>query len=134
MLRWALADSVHGVPSDDRDELHVVGLSLDCPDPSALVAFYLDLLGGELLWQNADSAGAQVHGATLVAQRVTPYIPPTWPGTSIVHLDLSAGPYLDKPTARALSLGAIEVHPQPDPRWRVLLDPAGHPFCITTVT
>jgi len=51
---------------------------LDCPDPSALVAFYLDLLGGELLWQNADSAGAQVPGATLVAQRVTPYIPPTW--------------------------------------------------------
>ena len=22
----------------------------------------------------------------------------------------------------------------PDPRWRVLLDPAGHPFCITSIT
>jgi hypothetical protein len=26
------------------------------------------------------------------------------------------------------------MEPQPGTRWRVLLDPAGHPFCITTVT
>jgi len=99
-----------------------------------LAAFYLDLLGGELLWQNADSAGVRVPGVTLVAQRVTPYVPPVWPDASVVHLDLSAASDVDEPSARAVSLGAAEVDPQPDVRWRVLLDPAGHPFCITTIT
>jgi len=32
------------------------------------------------------------------------------------------------------SNSARAAHPQPDRRWWVLLDPAGHPFCITTVT
>ncbi len=119
---------------EDGSTLHVVGVSLDCADPAALAAFYLDLLGGELLWQNEDSAGVRVRGATVVAQRVTPYVPPVWPGTSVVHLDLSAGSDVDGPSARAVSLGAVEVDPQPDARWRVLLDPAGHPFCITPIS
>jgi hypothetical protein len=50
-----------------------------------------------------------------------------------VHLDLSAGAALEEPVARAISLGAVAVEPV-DARWRVLLDPAGHPFCITTMT
>jgi hypothetical protein len=29
---------------------------------------------------------------------------------------------------------AVQAEHQAKPRWRVLLDPAGHPFCITTVT
>lgn len=33
----------------------------------------------------------------------------------------------------ALRLGARRAAEQPDPdRWRVMLDPAGHPFCLTT--
>jgi hypothetical protein len=69
-----------------------------------------------------------------VAQRVADYTRPRWPGTAIVHLDLTAGAELAAPTALALSLGALEAPHQPDARWRVLLDPAGHPFCITTLT
>jgi hypothetical protein len=34
---------------------------------------------------------------------------------------------------RAVALGARPADPQPDPRWKVLLDPAGHPFCLTTL-
>ncbi|MHC8564438.1 VOC family protein [Streptomyces albidoflavus] len=34
--------------------------------------------------------------------------------------------------ARLLTLGAVRPEPQPlAERWRVLLDPAGHPFCLT---
>ncbi|MFG2438870.1 VOC family protein [Streptomyces sp. NPDC048508] len=30
--------------------------------------------------------------------------------------------------------GATKATDQPDPdRWRVLQDPAGHPFCVTTL-
>ncbi len=107
---------------------------MDCEDPSSLLNFYIDLRGGELLWNNTASARARVGETILVAQRVTPYTRPVWPGTSIIHLDLSAGGELEQSSARAVSLGAPEVYPQPDTRWRVLLDAAGHPFCITTMT
>jgi hypothetical protein len=80
------------------------------------------------------SAGVQVPGVLLVFQLVVDYRPPVWPGASIVHLDLSAGERVDEPAQRAIALGARAADPQLDPRWRVLLDPAGHPFCITTLT
>jgi Glyoxalase-like domain len=110
-----------------------VGVSLDCADPDALATFYANLLGGRLLWSEAHSAGVQAPGILMVMQRVPAYQEPAWPGVSIVHLDLTAGDQLDEPERRALALGARRVEPQPDARWRVLLDPAGHPFCITTL-
>lgn len=69
----------------------------------------------------------------LIPQKVADYRPPIWPGGSIVHLDLTAGNQLDEPEQRAVALGARVAQPQSDPRWRVLLDAAGHPFCITTL-
>lgn len=113
--------------------MRFVGVSLDCADPDVLASFYLNLLGGRLLWSNDSSAGVHVPGLLLVMQRVPDYEKPAWPGASIVHLDLTAGDALDEPEQRALELGATRAEPQPDTRWRVLLDPAGHPFCITTV-
>ena len=46
------------------------------------------------------------------------------------HLDLAAE---DIPAAEqhALELGATLAEPQPGDSWRVLLDPAGHAFCLT---
>ena len=115
------------------DNVGVAAVSLDCADPQQLGDFYRALLGGEQLWADAGSVGLRVPGAVLVAQRVEGYRAPIWPGASIVHLDLSAGPDLGASVARALALGASQVPDQPDPRWHVLLDPAGHPFCLTTL-
>jgi hypothetical protein len=120
--------------STGQRDLRFVGVSLDCADPAKLADFYLHLLGGRLLWSGPTSAGLQVPGVVLVTQRVVDYRPPVWPGASIVHLDLMAGEQLDEPMQRAIELGARAADPQLDPRWRVLLDPAGHPFCITTLT
>jgi uncharacterized glyoxalase superfamily protein PhnB len=111
-----------------------VSVSLDCADPDVLAEFYLKLLGGETLWRSADSAGVRVPGVVLAMQRVAGYRPPSWPGSSVVHLDLAAGEDLDRAAARAVEAGAVQAAHQPDPRWRVLLDPAGHPFCITTIS
>jgi hypothetical protein len=77
-------------------------------------------------------------GGVLVPQRVEGYQPPEWPGSPLVHLDLTGGPGtdstgLDGAVARAVAAGAREAAFQPSPRFRVLLDPAGHPFCITTM-
>jgi len=113
--------------------LRFVGVSLDCPDPAELAEFYVQLLGGWVLWSRPTSVGVQVPGLLLIPQLVEDYHPPQWPGASIVHLDLTAGDQLEEPVRRAVALGARRADPQPDPRWTVLLDPAGHPFCITTV-
>ncbi|MBK8078160.1 MAG: VOC family protein [Kineosporiaceae bacterium] len=110
----------------------LVAISLDCPDPQRLADFYLGLLGGRRLWAKDSSVGVEVPGAVLVAQRIEGYRPPEWPGTSIVHLDLSADD-LDAAAERAVALGAT-LPEQRDTRWRVLLDPAGHPFCLTPFT
>lgn len=110
-----------------------VGVSLDCADPVQLAEFYLQLLGGRILWRKDSSVGVQVPGVLLIPQKVANYRRPVWPGASIVHLDLTAGNQLDEPEQRAVALGASVADPQSDPRWRVLLDPAGHPFCITTL-
>jgi hypothetical protein len=49
-----------------------------------------------------------------------------------MHLDLAVE-NVDEAEAEAVHLGAIRATDQPAPdRWRVLLDPAGHPFCLTT--
>jgi len=110
----------------------LAGISLDCPDPQRLADFYRTLLGCRQLWAKTSSVGVEVPGAVLVAQRVEGYVPPVWPGTSVVHLDLTADD-LDTAVERAIALGAT-MSEQRDKRWRVLLDPAGHPFCLTPFT
>ena len=112
--------------------LRVSAVSLDCADHVVLATFYAELLGGTVLWTHENASAVDTGGLVLVPQSVTDYREPEWPGAAIVHLDLTVGASeLDDAVARAVALGARLAHPQPDPRWRVLLDPAGHPFCIT---
>jgi hypothetical protein len=114
------------------ERLHVVAVSLDCPDHQVLASFYVRLLDGELLWTHQNASAVRSGALVLVTQQSADYQKPAWPGASIVHLDLNGDGELDRLVDRALALGAQLAQPQPDPRWRVLLDPAGHPFCITS--
>lgn len=65
------------------------------------------------------------------------HIPPTWPHPGQqqqLHLDVAVTD-LPRAVAEAVELGAVQAQHQPMPDvWRVLLDPAGHPFCLTTAT
>ena len=61
------------------------------------------------------------------------YTAPAWPddGHKQFHLDVAATDP-DATVARAIELGASRPDHQPgEGRWTVLLDPAGHPFCVT---
>jgi hypothetical protein len=107
---------------------------LDCADHQELARFYAGLLEGTLLWTREKAAAVEAGGLVLVMQCVEDYQPPVWPGTSIVHLDLHGDVHVDRLEQRAIALGARPAQTQPDSRWRVLLDPAGHPFCITPFT
>ncbi len=116
--------------------LHLAGISIDCADPAQLAAFYVEVLHGAMEWSSEASAAVRVSpDIVLVCQRVADYRPPAWPSSSILHLDLAGDEGAD-PAAleqRALRAGARVAAAQFDSRWRVYLDPAGHPFCITTI-
>ncbi|GAA5084033.1 VOC family protein [Nocardia iowensis] len=110
-------------------------ITLHCADQEALAAFWAELLGGEIVHRTEEVAVVQTERGALCALRVPGYEPPTWPGGATpnhMHLDLVVDD-LDAGEAEAIRVGArrAEVQPGPD-RWRVLLDPAGHPFCLTT--
>lgn len=47
----------------------------------------------------------------------------------MTHFDFQVGD-LDEAVAEALALGATLASDQPQDTVRVLLDPAGHPFCL----
>ena len=73
-----------------------------------------------------------------IATRADPVIPgrhsgPGWPQESTpkrYHLDFYVDD-LDSAEAQCVELGATRPAHQPNPeRWRVLLDPSGHPFDI----
>jgi hypothetical protein len=75
-------------------------------------------------------------GIFLTVQRVADHRPPDWPDGAIpkqLHLELAVDD-LEGAEGKAIELGALKAPDQPAPdRWRVLFDPAGHPFCITTL-
>jgi hypothetical protein len=109
-------------------------VALDCPDPVALAQFYGAVTGWpvgsvEDDWVELDAGG----GVTLAFQLAPDHRPPDWPdGERLqqVHLDLEVQD-LDLAEREVLALGARAAAVQPDPdAWRVLLDPAGHPFCL----
>jgi hypothetical protein len=89
-----------------------------------------------VLWHTVGSAAIEARGIVLVLQRVANYLPPVWPGTAVIHFDLTLPPgsSLGQSVAGALDAGAELATHQVDPRWVALLDPAGHPFCLTSVT
>ncbi|CAM4521003.1 VOC family protein [Nocardia ninae] len=109
-------------------------ISLDSKDPRGLGLFYRQLLGLELEYESDELVVLQGDGVTLTIERVDDHIPPDWPGNRVpkqMHLDLFVTA-LDTAEQAAIALGASKPDPQPEPdRWRVLLDPSGHPFCLT---
>jgi len=108
--------------------------ALDCADPAPLAEFWAALLEGTVIIQNDDLAVIKTDTILIGTVRVPDYRPPTWPGGDTpkhIHLDLAVQ-NLDEAEAEALRLGARKAENQPGPdRWRVFLDPAGHPFCFT---
>jgi hypothetical protein len=115
--------------------MKLTAITLDCPDPLALAAFSQQATGLEPHPEsNAEFAGLVGTGGLLLGfQRVTGYRAPTWPDQRVpqqLHLDFAVDD-LDEAEARLLAHGAGRAAEQPDEaRWRVLTDPAGHPFCL----
>jgi len=108
------------------------GLVLDCPDPSALATFYGTMLDWKIE-SSPDWADIRAdYGHCLSFQKVDDYTPPDWPWQKVpqqMHLDVIVDD-LDQGEAAVLELGATKHEHQPGTKFRVFLDPAGHPFCL----
>ena len=114
----------------------LAAVSLDAADPAELAAFYRDLLGLTVMWDSPDFVALDGAGIYLTVQRVEDHRPPDWPSGDApkqMHLELAVSD-LEAAEAAAIALGARKPENQASPeRWRVLIDPAGHPFCVTTL-
>lgn len=110
-------------------------VSIDCADPMALGEFWAAMLGGEIAFSSDTTVGIRTEWVWMSALKIDDYVPPTWPEPGVpkqIHLDLAVTD-LDTATAEAVQLGARVTPFQPAPEQRrILLDPAGHPFCLTT--
>jgi len=109
--------------------------ALDCSEPAALAEFWAGLVGGDVAFTSEDFCAVKTANGWLATVRIPDYRAPSWPDAAVpkqMHLDLAVDD-LDAAEAEALRLGATKPDSQPAPdRWRVLLDPAGHPFCLSS--
>jgi predicted enzyme related to lactoylglutathione lyase len=129
--------------------MKVTGPVLNAPDVTRLTRFYEQLLG----WDVEELAGPRPgfppgdgwsrlrppdRSTKIEIQWEEHYVRPVWPGAPNtqgmqMHLDIWVE---DVPAgvAWALECGATEAEHQPAgrnlARLRVMLDPAGHPFCL----
>jgi len=107
-------------------------ITLDCPDPQSLAAFYRTVTGWETVFDTHEYVYLAGEGSLQVGfRRVEGQEQPSWPSPAAqAHLGLSV-PDLDRAEAQLLALGAARASPQPDEQiMRVLLDPVGHPFYV----
>ncbi|MEV6763420.1 VOC family protein [Streptomyces sp. NPDC051105] len=117
-------------------QMKLVAITLDCPDPLALAAFYQQATGLEP-HPKSDTEFAGLngeHGLFIGFQRVDDYRAPRWPEQTVpqqLHLCFDVVD-LDETETLLLALGAGKPEHQPHEaaKARVLTDPAGHPFCI----
>lgn len=73
-------------------------------------------------------------GYNLAFQREENYVRPVWPHAEgkpqmSMHLDIEVDDLVEA-VEYAVSVGAEEASYQPQDDVRVMLDPAGHPFCL----
>jgi predicted enzyme related to lactoylglutathione lyase len=117
---------------------------LDCADAEEMARFYGELLGWEITARDGEGNVAWIltrdpdGGRNLSFQAEPWYERPVWPEapgapTKMLHFEMGVDD-LDAAVAYAVELGATVAAPQPadrdQSRLRVMLDPAGHPFCL----
>lgn len=114
--------------------------TMDCKNPHALAKFYAALLNWDAMqiddgWACVYAPGTGQGGYPgILFQQNPDYIPPVWPAElhaqqQMAHIDFAVN-NLEEAVQHALHCGAVMATEQFSDAWRVMLDPAGHPFCL----
>lgn len=116
----------------------ILGVAFDCQNADALADFYAELTGWKKEIAGEEFAALRTpEGILLVFQTVEEYTPPVWPWKAgaqqqMAHIDYKVED-LEGAVAHALRCGATRAEVQYYDTSTTLLDPAGHPFCLSTV-
>ncbi|QQB13060.1 VOC family protein [Brevibacterium casei] len=107
-------------------------VTLDAPDAASLGEFWSAVLGWPISYSDENYAMLTGPSNALGIGTIPDYQRPDWPddGRKQFHFDLAADD-VEAAAAKIVELGATRADPQPGDTWVVLLDPAGHPFCVT---
>jgi catechol 2,3-dioxygenase-like lactoylglutathione lyase family enzyme len=113
---------------------------LECRDVALLADFYIRFLGwkanpgGDGEWIDISHPSG---GPKIAFQRNDDYVPPVWPDEpgclqQMIHLDFSVRDkeHLEAAVAHAVACGAAVAGAQYGEDEWIMLDPAGHPFCL----
>lgn len=116
----------------------IAGFAYDCRDSNALADFYARLLGWEKVLSGEGWAGLQSPQSWILAfQDVEEYEPPVWPWKKgqqqqQAHMDFYVD-NLEDGVAHALACGAVKADTQYFETSVTMLDPEGHPFCLSAM-
>ena len=116
----------------------IIGITFDCPNAKELADFYVKITGWNKEISSDEWAGIRTpEGILLVFQTVKNYIPPAWPWKEdkqqqMAHIDFKVANLPDAETL-AIKYGAKKAEVQYFDTSTVMFDPAGHPFCISTI-
>ena len=118
----------------DQPTARIAMVTLDVAEVKPSVDFWSALLGWEVAASTDDYAmlTGPDGSPALGLGRIDDHRPPSWPddGHKQFHLDLAVDD-IAATAERAVELGATLADPQPGETWTVVIDPAGHPFCLT---
>ncbi len=125
---------------DEGLKVKMYAFTIDCVNPYELAEFYAKLLHWEIAYHDEDWAclGAPGTGQGaypgITFQRNPEYEAPVWPGKpgeqqQMAHLDFAVND-LEEAVRYAVECGASVAEEQFSDGWRVMFDPAGHPFCL----
>jgi len=125
---------------DNDLKIKMYSFTLDCINPHDLARFYAALLKWESGYIDEGWACAYAPGTKqgeypgILFQQNTEYKPPVWPEEpeaqqQMAHLDFAVND-LGKAVEHAIHCGATPADEQFSDDWKVMLDPAGHPFCL----
>ncbi len=119
-----------------QPRMRISATVLGAPDPPELGAFYARLLGWRVVENDPGWVRVKPPDGSpgLSFQLESDYVPPVWPQVPgaqqmMSHLDIAVED-LETGVAWALEAGATLADFQPQNHVRVMLDPAGHPFCL----
>ncbi|NLG24772.1 MAG: VOC family protein [Clostridiales bacterium] len=125
---------------DDALKIKLYSLTVDCREPREMAAFYAALLQWEIGFHDEEYAWAYPPGTRqgaypcILFQRNPEYRPPVWPEApgaqqQMAHIDFAVND-LDGAVQHAIHCGAATADQQFSDQWKVMIDPAGHPFCL----
>ena len=114
--------------------------TLDCLKPQELARFYAKMLKWDIMVFDEDFVCVYAPGTGqcgypgILFQKNPAYVRPVWPEQpgaqqQMAHMDFAVN-NLDQAVQFAITCGATISEEQFSDGWRVMLDPAGHPFCL----